>query len=261
MHQRIALTVGFPEFHQTVFQTFPHFFAALPALQAALNNLIDEGHEAISAHDHLILNLGILAGTTLMEVVLLGTNGFGPGAMKAARSLLEASVTAEYIRLHPDVYEDFHEFIHVERYNEAEFLRIFLPESYERLDADLRQGFTAERERVRERFGKQSTWCKHNLAERSQQTGYLEAYRTISPIASSFVHVTHYGMQRRFEGEDVHRIGYPPSLEWVAQAFVSSHGLTVGMAHTLLRVFHPEREDVAASLITDYQNAWPHPTT
>ena len=98
MRQRMALIVGFPEFHQTVFEAFTRFFAALPALQTALNDLIDEGHDAISAHDHLILNLGILAGTTLTEVVLLGTNGFGPGAMKAARSLLEASVTAEYLQ-------------------------------------------------------------------------------------------------------------------------------------------------------------------
>jgi hypothetical protein len=181
--------------------------------------------------------------------------------LKAARALLETSVTAEYIRVNPEAYEDFHEFIHVEKYNEAEFLRVFLPESYQRLDANFLQSLTVERERVRKRFGKQTTWCKHDLAERSKQTGYLEAYRTLNPVASSFVHVTHYGMQRRFEGDDVHRIGYPPSLEWVAQAFVSSHELTVGMVHTLLRVFHPEREDLAASLIGDCRTAWPPPTT
>jgi hypothetical protein len=259
MHQRMALTVGFPEFHQMVFQTFPHFFAALPALQTALNNFINEGHDAIAAHEHLILNLGILAGTTLMEVVLLGTNGFGPGSIKAARSLLEAAITAEYLRLHPEAYEDFWNYVHIEKYKDGEFLREYLPESYARLDPELRQSLITNRERVAPRFEKWRSWCKHDLAERARQTGYLESYRTLHALASSFIHVTNYGLQRRFEGDDVHRIAGPPSLQWVAQAFVSSHVLTIGMVHTLIHTFHPEHEEVVASLERDCREAWPAP--
>ena len=99
--------VGFPEFQNRVAGEFPRFFAALPALQGALNELTFGTYESISARDHLILNLGILAGISMMEAVLLGVNGFGPGAMKAVRSLLEVAVTAEYIRIHPEAYDDF----------------------------------------------------------------------------------------------------------------------------------------------------------
>jgi hypothetical protein len=81
MHERIR--VGFPEFHDKVVGEFPLFFKALPALQAALNELTGAAHDAITPENHLILNLGILAGTSMMEAVLMGINGFGPGAMKA----------------------------------------------------------------------------------------------------------------------------------------------------------------------------------
>jgi hypothetical protein len=128
MHQQVVPTVGFPDFHPRVFQEFSRFFEVLPAVQDALNELLREGHDEIDAGQHLILNLGILAGTTMMEIVLLSVNGFGPGAMKAARSLLEAAVTAEYIRLHPEAYTDFYDFGHVEKFREAEFLREYLPQ-------------------------------------------------------------------------------------------------------------------------------------
>jgi hypothetical protein len=258
MHRQATTVVGFPEFLQQVTREFPSFFRTLPALQAALNELTSEGHDAISAPDHLILNLGILVGATMTETVLLGVNGFGPGAMKAVRSLLEAAVTAEYIRLHPEEYDDFFEWGHVERFKELEFLREYLPQTYARLDdGAFVQSVTAEMRRVEERFGRRQTWCRHNLAERARQTGYLESYRVVNPTASGFVHVTHYGLHKRFERDDPHRMGLPPSMSWVMQAFVSGHSLTLGMVHTLIRTFHPERQELYSSLERDYRVAWP----
>jgi len=102
----MTIVVGFPEFQNSVVERYPVFFETIPSLQKVLNDLTGEGYKDISSEHHLILNLGILAGVTMMELILLAVNGFGPGALKAARSLLEASVTAEYLRLHPEHYED-----------------------------------------------------------------------------------------------------------------------------------------------------------
>jgi Family of unknown function (DUF5677) len=256
VHQRAA--VGFPEFCDRVVDEFPLFFQALPALQEALNDLTSEAHESISAQDHLILNLGLLVGVSMMEVVLLGVNGFGPGAMKSVRSLMEASVTAEYIRLHPEDYEDFFEWGHMERFQEVEFLREYLPNSYAKLEREgVVDSLRIEVERVADRFGKRRSWCKHDLAERARQTNHIESYRVVNPTASSFIHVTHYGLQKRFEGEDVSRMAVPPSMSWVMQAFVSGHALTLGMVYTLIQVFHPEEDHVVGSLEGDYRKAWP----
>lgn len=257
MQQQTQMAFGFTDFQNSVTQKFPLFFAALPALQTALNDLTSEGHVAISSENHLIVNLGILAGVSMMETILLGVNGYGPGAMKAVRSLMEASITAEYIRLNPAAYEDFFESQHIECFKELEFLKEYLPQAYARLEEKFVVDVTAEMDRVRDRFGKRQTWCKHDLAERARQTGYLESYRLVSPTASSFVHVTHYGLIKRLDPDDPSRIALPPSMDWIMQAFVSGHALTLGMVHTLITTFHPERQELYATLEHDYKKAWP----
>ena len=55
------------------------------------------------------------------ETVLLGTNGFGPGAMKAVRSLMEASITAEYIRPLLVATRVALEWAHIEKYKSWSF--------------------------------------------------------------------------------------------------------------------------------------------
>ena len=117
-----------------------------------------------------------------------------------------------------------------------------------------------EADRVANRFGKRSSWCRHDLAERARRTDYLESYRVLNPIASSFVHVTPYGLHRRFDGEDRWRIDVPPSTSWVEQSLVSGHSLTLGMVLTLIRCFHPDQEQTLfARLEADYRNAWHRP--
>jgi Family of unknown function (DUF5677) len=172
----MAIVVGFPEFHEQVVDRFPAFFKALPALQKTLNDLTGEAHEAISAEGHLIVNLGILAGVSMMEVVILAVNGFGPGAQKSDRSLMEASVTAEYIRLHPEQYEDFFEWHHVERFKEAEFLKTYLPDAYARLgrqDPEWIASLQREMDRVAQRFGKRST-CGIFVANSANWAGFAD---------------------------------------------------------------------------------------
>ena len=175
--------------------------------------------------------------------------------------MMEASATAEYIRLHPEHYEDFVEWYFVEKSKELEFLKMYLPLAYASLDDELVQATQEEFERVSPRFGRRSTWCKHNLAVRAEQTGYSESYKVLNPIASGFVHVTPYGMQRRFSGEDRLRIDVPPSISWVEQSLVSGHALTLGMVHTLIRCFHPEQEGTTFRMLeNDYSRTWSTPS-
>ena len=118
-----------------------------------------------------------------------------------------------------------------------------MAETYAQLQSEgVIQEVVAQKDRVAGRFGNRKTWCRHDLAERAVQTGYLESYRLVSPTASSFIHVTHYGLHKRFESEDAFRMGVPPSMSWVMQAFVSGHKLTLGIVHTLILSLKPERE-------------------
>jgi hypothetical protein len=254
----VPIIVGFPEFQEQVVQRHTVFFETISALQKALNDLTGEAHESIAAEHHLILNLGILAGVSMMEIILLAVNGFGPGAIKAARSLLEASVTAEYLRLQPHHYEDFVEFHHVEKFKEIAFLKEYLPEAYASLEPEFVRAIENEMTRVKDRFGNRRSWCKHDLAEQAKQADYLQSYKLVQPIGSGFVHISPYGLMKRFDREDQFRIEVPPSLNWVEQSLVSGHVLCLGMVHTLIQCFHPELESTLfAELEKDCRRAWP----
>jgi hypothetical protein len=49
----------------------PIIFRHLAEIADTLNELINEGHASARAQDHLILNLGIMAGISMEETVLL----------------------------------------------------------------------------------------------------------------------------------------------------------------------------------------------
>jgi hypothetical protein len=105
-------------------------------------------------------------------------------------------------------------------------------------------------------------WPGERLGLKKNQTpkicaGYLHAYRLVNPTASSFLHVTHLGLLKRFESSDDPRIGLPLSMSWVMQALVSGNALTLGTVHTLIQCFHPEREWLYESSERDYGKAWP----
>ena len=96
------LVFGFPPFAKEIQEAFPKLFEVLPRLTAALNDLTGRACEKPEMHQRVILNLGILAGVTMVELVTLAGNGLGQGATKIARTLMETVVNAEYLRQFPD---------------------------------------------------------------------------------------------------------------------------------------------------------------
>jgi hypothetical protein len=98
---------GFPDFIQTVEAEYPRFFEVGPNVLAAMHSVADREYAAPEPHQRAILNLSMLAGISLVEVVTLSVNGLGHGAMRILRSLLETAINAEYFRLHPEAFEDY----------------------------------------------------------------------------------------------------------------------------------------------------------
>lgn len=85
MAQIPALVFGHPEFAKTIQVKFPKLFEVLPRLTTALNDLT--GRECLNPEpvQRVILNLGILAGVSMLESMTLAGNGMGQGAMKICR--------------------------------------------------------------------------------------------------------------------------------------------------------------------------------
>jgi Family of unknown function (DUF5677) len=127
---------GFPDFIPTVEQKYEKFFELGPRVLTAMHSVVDRQYPAVEQHRRAILNLGMIAGSSLVEVVILTVNGLGHGGMRILRSLLEVAINMEYFRLHPDAFEDYREWVHVERFREFEFLRANAPQIYAEINAE-----------------------------------------------------------------------------------------------------------------------------
>ena len=92
---------GFPDFWQHVFKKHRSSFERIINLQDAMNSLTTRGYSDTTQCQRLILNLVRLVGVSMMEVVTLVGIGFGQGAMKIVRGLMENAINAEYLRLEP----------------------------------------------------------------------------------------------------------------------------------------------------------------
>jgi Family of unknown function (DUF5677) len=261
------LVIGFPDFWPEVENKYPRFFEVGRNLTTALHSVIDREYPKPEPHQRAILNLSMLAGVTMTEIVTLAANGMGQGAMKCLRTLLETSINVEYLRLHPAEFEDYKEWFHVERFREVEFLRSNLPDVFKQLDPDAVKDVQLNMDRVRSRFeftrkdgtkDQRSTWCSRNLADRAVQTGYSEVYRLVNATASGFIHSSMYALVRYFDADkDVHRIDVPPSLEWTAQALCAAHHCMVRVVETVSKTFNVDPDPPLKHLQEELHRAWP----
>src|SRR3989442_13487598 len=119
---------GHPDFWPKALDAFPKFFEVAGRAGDALNNLVMRGYKEVEPIQKVILNLGILTGISMMELVTLAGNGFGLGAMKIARTILESAINAEYLRRFPDEREDYLNWHRVEVYKDLMYLRQHNPD-------------------------------------------------------------------------------------------------------------------------------------
>jgi hypothetical protein len=235
-----------------------------------MHSVADREYAAVEQHRRAILNLSMLAGVSLVEVVLLTVNGLSHGGMRILRSLLETAINVEYFRLHPESFEDYREWVNVERFREFEFVREHAPAMYAEVGADTIREARRQMARVRPRFlmrdrngksrGLRSGWSSLNLDARAVATGFTESYQLINPLASSFIHETMYGMMRHFDASrDPHRVEVPPTLDWAAQALSGAHHCMVRVVTTLGQTFGVAPEPTVEVLEREWRYAWPDP--
>jgi hypothetical protein len=256
---------GTPEFAKLVQAEFPRLFEVLPRLQAALNDLTSRPFEHPEPYQRVILNLGLLAGISMLELVTLAGNGLGQGAMKIARTLMETVINAEYLRQFPAELDEYLKWSWIEKRKELQYVRDNLPHLLPEITQDaidtIEREFLAARPLYENAGGDiRSSWCRLNLADRASRVGLADEYRIVNPLSSAFIHGTIGGLARHFDvHEDEHRISVPPSLEYCSHALVAGHRFLCFMAATLANTFNWEPVPSLASLTADFVYAWPAP--
>ena len=260
---------GFPDFAPTVEAEYPRFFEVGPRVLTAMHSVADREYAAPEPHQRAILNLSMLAGISLVEVVTLTVNGLGHGAMRIVRSLMETAINVEFFRLRPAEFEDYREWVHVERFKKVEFVREHLPQLFAQIEPETITAIEREMARVRPRFERvkydgtrelRRSWSALNLADRAVAAGFSETYKTINPLASSFVHETMSALIEHFNAaNDPHRVEVPPTLDWSTQTLSGAHDCMVRVVKTLSETFGIPSEPTVETLVREWHYAWTDP--
>jgi hypothetical protein len=254
---------GVPEFAKEINAAYPHFFEVLPRVSAALNDLTSRACEKPEPVHRVILNLGLLAGISMVELVTLAGNGLGQGAMKITRTLMETAVNAEYLRQNPKELDAYLGWSWVEQKKDLDFVKANLPHLIPIITQAVVDGVDKQFLAVRSLFEKpdkslRASWCSLNLADRAAKVGLADVYRMVNSLSSAFIHATSGGLAKHFNtDEDIDRIAIPPSLKYCAHALVAGHQLLCFMVETLAKTFGREPVHSIASLSADFQHAWP----
>jgi hypothetical protein len=261
---------GYPEFWQKAHDAFAKFFEVAPRVQAALNDLTGRGYQSVEPYQKVVLNLALLTGVAMTELVTLVGNGLGHGAMKIARGILEGAINAEYFRRFPGECEDYLQWHWVEQHKLLNYVREHSPKVIEHLQVENMERIEKEFDAVRSRFEYttaedkkklRGSWCSLDLGTRAAKTDFLESYRTINPLASQILHGSIGGLAMHFDlDEDVHRIAVPPSLDYCGEALVGGHLCMVKIVETLTRTFGTKPCHPVEELVRDFHYAWEKPS-
>ena len=260
-----VLVFGHPEFAKVIQAEFPRLFEVLTRVTAALNDLTGRACEEPEPVQRVILNLGMLAGVSMLELVTLAGNGLGQGAMKIARTLMETVINAEYLRQFPAELDAYLAWSWVEKKRDLNYVHDNLPHLLPEITQEAIETIEKEYAAAHTLFANakgeyRSSWCSLNLADRATKVGLAEMYRMVNPLSSAFIHGTIGGLARHFDtSKDEDRISVPPSLEYCSHALVAGHQSICFVVETLARTFDWEPVHSIASLVADFQYAWPVP--
>ena len=257
---------GNPEFRQKAHDKFPKFFEVGLRVNAALNSLTDRAYDNVEPYQRVIINLGMLTGISMTELITLVGNGFGYGAMKIVRGMLDYAINAEYLRRFPAERDYYLNWGWVEQHKLLNYIRENVPGALNQITEENKQKIETEFGRVRHMYeypnskGKKrlrGSLCSFNLASRAAKTDFQETYRIINPLASSLMHGTMAGLVMQIDAnEDEDRIAVPPSVSYCGEALIGGHLCLVKVVETLAKTFAVKPCPAIERLCEDFHYAW-----
>jgi hypothetical protein len=257
------VTFGFHEFWPTTYAEFPHFWEIYPNLINSINSVAFAKYERTNRLQRVVVNLGILAATSLSEVSTLVGNGLGQGAMKIARSMLEVSINAEFLRQQPEHLDDYFDWMYVESHKFVKYLENYHPSLLAEYPTALPDQIKADFEAVKGRFGAaegnniRPGWCSVPLDARAAKTGFEEEYRLIYPMGNKLLHGTVGGMAMHArEDDDSGRVPPPPTLKYCQEALFGAHTCAVRVVKTVSEVMNRQPTPTHDVLTKDFEHAW-----
>lgn len=260
------IRLGYPDFFETeAYPTFRKFYEIAQRLLDALNAFTLNVEKAKEKHHVIIRSLCMMTSISFVDVSLLVSNGCGLGAMKIARTALEAAINAEYLRLNPTECRDFMNWSYIEQHRKFEYMKVFMPAELSNLD----QNMIAESEQkylaVRPTFlypgskKMRRTWCRLSLRERAERTGFGEMYGGLYGPASELSHGSFGGVAQHVEnfvGDGGWQPAIQPSMTRCSESLSVAHYCAFMALKTLVLMNDTDSKPSILDLKKDYDYAW-----
>jgi hypothetical protein len=261
------VSFGFESFWPKAYEAFPRFWEVYPRLIESINSLITPGYKRTIALQKVVLNLGILGATSLVEINTLVGNGLGYGAMKITRSMLEVAINAEFLRKFPEYVDDYLDWGAVESHRLLRYVRTDAPHLLSQYPKGLQDEIDKDFQLVKHRFetvkpGQKPRvrpgWCAMALDARATETGLQEEYKLVYPIGNKLLHGTIGGMSMHANRsvDRFSRVSVPPSLNYCKLALVGGHTCSMKIIETVSKVMTKEPSPKFDVLTKDYVFAW-----
>ena len=188
---------GFPEFRAGVGRSHRPMLAIAEKF-LAMGREMTEGIR-LDRLQELVRLLTRTVANSMRSVMVLVENGCGTDALKIARTMFETAVTIHYLHSHPELVQDFVDFLWVKRKRHHEYLLKFAPKEAERLDPSSVAELNAEYDRVKGRFmGSRekirNSWHKADRREMARKVAAEGMYGGMYPILSSLTHMDMLGL-------------------------------------------------------------------
>jgi hypothetical protein len=258
-------TFGHAEFFEKeAYPAFEKFWKVGNRLLDALNAFTLNVGKPKERYHLFIRNLCMMTGLSLADVALLVGNGCGIAALKIARTALESAINAEYLRLYPAEDKDFFNWGIVEQHRKLEYTRANMPAEFTKFSREMVESTQKLYQAVRPTFflpnstKMRRTWCKLNLRERAEKTGFIDMYSAFYVLASELSHGSFGGIAQHVESfvGDNWQPAIQPSMTGCSVALNAAHYCTFRASLTLVQMNDVDSTPSIHELKKDYDDAW-----
>ena len=182
---------GFPEFQNEALRALgPMLTAARSFLQIVQDMMKVPASENLP---DLAKQITQSIANSMESVLLLVSNGFGVDALRIARTMFEAAVTINYLDSHPELVQDFVDFLWVIRKKHHDYLLTLPQEKVQQLPLEVVAEMESNYEHVKDRFKDKrnrirNSWCKASLKQMAKEVKAESMYDGLYPFGSSMTH-------------------------------------------------------------------------
>jgi hypothetical protein len=171
---------GFPEEWHYFCGRFPSLQGKLTGFFASAQKIVCESRVIAGPADRVVYFLGNACIEDFNEILQLGFNGYGIGALKLLRGLYERTITEAYLANKPDATERFLDFGDVQFYRAVENVLHDFPENPPLTEAQIAE-VRASFDRLRSQFENKCDRCGHPYPAASWKSHYTLAEKGRPP--------------------------------------------------------------------------------